>query len=207
MYHVYHTTATDSLTVSSDFDIFAHKPIQTSGLETIETVTKTIAPGKQSDLEFLILSDTYIDLDIKLNVRGKLISGNGERIGQKNITTVEKSFFQSLFSQCNITRNGVRITQSGDLYQYRPYLETLLTYGSDAPASHLTNSFRDLGRGDMLLCNPSTANKTAAVTNVGFITRSVKLSRVGKSSFMANYIVIFVMCLNTCSPASTYTLN
>jgi hypothetical protein len=174
---VYHTTATDILTVSSDFDIFAHKPIQTSGLETIETVTKTIAPGKQSDLEFLIYSDTYIDLDIKLNVRGKLISGNGERIGQKNITTFQNSFFQSLFSQCNITRNGVRITLSGDLFQYRPYLETLLTYGSDAAALHLTNSLWYLDRGDMLACDPTTADKKAAATNVEFITRWDKIKQ------------------------------
>ena len=42
------------LFVSSDFDIFAHKPIQTSVLETIETIFKAVAPVEQSDLEFLI---------------------------------------------------------------------------------------------------------------------------------------------------------
>jgi hypothetical protein len=33
--HDMSAAATDMLTVSSDFDIFAHKPIQTSVLETI----------------------------------------------------------------------------------------------------------------------------------------------------------------------------
>ena len=58
----------DILTVSSEFDIFTHKPLQTSVLETIETVYKSIAHGEQNDLEFLIPADTetYIDLDIKL---------------------------------------------------------------------------------------------------------------------------------------------
>ena len=52
------SAATDILTVSSVFDIFAHKPIQMSVLETIETVHKPIAPVEQSDLEFLIPADT-----------------------------------------------------------------------------------------------------------------------------------------------------
>ena len=48
-------SAADILTVSSDYDIFAHKPIQTSVLETIETVYKPIAPMVQSNLELLTL--------------------------------------------------------------------------------------------------------------------------------------------------------
>jgi len=47
-------SAAEILTVSSEFDIFAHKTIQTSILETVETVYKPIAPVEQSDLEFLI---------------------------------------------------------------------------------------------------------------------------------------------------------
>ena len=46
------------LTVIREFDIFAHKPIQTSILETVETVFKPIAPVEQIDLEFLIPADT-----------------------------------------------------------------------------------------------------------------------------------------------------
>ena len=61
------------------------------------------------------------------------------------------------------------IAQASELYQYRSYLETLLTYGSDAATSHLTNSFWYLDDGDMLPCDP-TAEKTAT-TNKGFITR------------------------------------
>jgi hypothetical protein len=72
-------SAAEILTVSSDFDIFAHKPIQTSILETVETVYKPIAPVEQSDLEIFIPadSDTYIDLDLKFYVRGKLVSKEG----------------------------------------------------------------------------------------------------------------------------------
>ena len=71
------------------------------------------------------------------------------------------------------------ITQSGDLYQYRLYLETILTYGSDAGASNLTNSFWYLDKGDMLRCNTSTADKKAPANDLGFITRwdKIKLSK------------------------------
>jgi len=170
-------SAAEILTVNSEFDIFAHKPIQTSILETVETVYKPIARVEQSDLEFLIPADTdtYVDLDIKLYVRGKLVSGEGKDLHNKDFTTVTNNFLHSLFSVT--TLNNVPITQSGDLYQYRSYLETILTYGSDAGASHLTNSLWYLDQGDMLPCDPSTADKTAPATNLGFLTRWDKIKQ------------------------------
>jgi len=50
-------SVSSELSVSSEFDIFARKPVQTSVHETIETVYKPIAPVDQSDLEFLIPAD------------------------------------------------------------------------------------------------------------------------------------------------------
>jgi len=54
--------------VSSEFDIFAHKPVQSAILGTDVIHYKPIATVDQNDLEFLIPSDTetYIDQDIKL---------------------------------------------------------------------------------------------------------------------------------------------
>jgi hypothetical protein len=40
--------------VSSDLEIFAGRPIQSSILESVETRYKPIAPVDQSDLEFVI---------------------------------------------------------------------------------------------------------------------------------------------------------
>ena len=114
-------------------------------------------------------NDTYIDTDFKIYIRGKLVSGDGKDLDNKDFTAVTNNFLHSLFSQCSITLNGVPITQASELYQYRSYLETLLTYGSDAATSHLTNAFWYLDDGDMLPCD-LTAEKTAT-TNKGFITR------------------------------------
>ena len=70
------------MSVSSGFDIFARKPVQTSILETVETIFRTIASVYQSDLEFFIPSeiDTYIDLNIRMFVKVKLTASNGKAL-------------------------------------------------------------------------------------------------------------------------------
>jgi hypothetical protein len=57
---------TEFASVSSEFDIFAHRPIQTSVLGTVENVYKPIATVDQNYVEFMVPndSDTYMDLDL-----------------------------------------------------------------------------------------------------------------------------------------------
>jgi len=64
--------------------------IQTAVLGNVETVYKPLAPAKQNDLEFVIpgVSDTYIDLDIKIYVRGKLVSSSGTDVDVTDTTAV-----------------------------------------------------------------------------------------------------------------------
>jgi hypothetical protein len=50
--------------VSSEFNIFAAKPVQESVLETTEVVHKPIASIDQSDLEFLISADNETSISI-----------------------------------------------------------------------------------------------------------------------------------------------
>jgi len=128
--------------ISSEFDIFAHKPVQTSVLGTIETAYKTFAPVEQNDLEFLIPGDkdNCIRLDIHLYVRGKLVLSSGNNVDVSDLTGVTNNLLPSLFSQCTVVLNGTTITQSSEHYNYRSYLETLLTHGTDAAATHLTNA-------------------------------------------------------------------
>jgi len=123
----------------------------------------------QSDLEFLIPAenDKYIDLNIRVFVRGKLTATDGKALKETDYTAVTNNFLHSLFSQCSLTLNGTTITQTTDLYQYRSYLETLLTYGSDAANSHLTNGFWYLNNDDLLPCDPTKAESR----NTGFIAR------------------------------------
>jgi len=93
--------------IISEFEIFAHKPEQTSVLGTIETTYQPLASVDQNDLEFLIPADKdkYIRLDIQLYDIGNLTSGSGNDVDHS---------LHSLFIQSNVVLNGTTITQSGE---------------------------------------------------------------------------------------------
>jgi len=95
---------------------------------------KPIASVEQSDLVFLIPTDngTYVGLNIKLYIRGKLIKADGTNLDNTDFTAATNNCLHSIFIQCSVALNGVTITQVTELYNYRSYIETLLTYGSDA---------------------------------------------------------------------------
>ena len=80
-------------------------------LGKIESSYKPIVPSIKTISHFFILADndTYIDLDIKIYVRGKLISDSGKDVDFTHLRAVTNNFLLSLFSQCNVTLNGVPI--------------------------------------------------------------------------------------------------
>jgi len=155
--------------VSSEFDIFAPKPVQSAILGTDVVNYKPIATVDQNDLEFLIPGDSeiYIDQDIKLCVRGKIIGANRIDLDASHFTAGTNNFLVSLFSQCSMSLNGVNITPALELYPYRSYLETLLTYGPNASNSHLTNAYCYLDEGGVLVGDPTSAD----IKNKGFVKR------------------------------------
>ena len=155
--------------VSSEFHIFASKPVQESVHETVDVVYKPIASVDQSDIEFLIpaYNENYIDPDIKVHIRGKLNKIDGTALDDKNFTSVTNNFLHSLFSQCTVSLNGTTLTQATELYNYRYLLETLLTYGKDASTTHITNAMWMLDDGNLAACDPTAADSTSEV----FMTR------------------------------------
>jgi len=155
--------------VSSEFDIFVKKPVQSAILGTAVVHYKPIVTVDQNDLEFLVPGDneTYMDQDIKLYVRGKIIGADGEDLDASDFTAGTNNFLNSLFSQCSISLNGVNITPASELYPYRSYLETLLTYGSDNSNSHLRNAYCYLDEGDVLAGDPTSAD----IKNKDFVKR------------------------------------
>ena len=151
--------------VSSEFDIFAPRSVHSSILNTTEVINKPLASVDQSDLEFLIPADndTYIDPNIKLYIRGKLTKANGTNLDDADFMAVTKNFLHSLFSQCNITVIGVALTPATDLYDYRSFFETILTCGSDAAISHMTNGFWYLDDGDLFPATPRSPTRKQGV--------------------------------------------
>jgi hypothetical protein len=86
--------------LSSEFDIFARKPVHNAILDTSDVVYKPIAPIDQSDLEFLIPSDpeTYVDPDIKLYIRGKFTKADGTALDAIDHCAGVNNVLHSLFS-------------------------------------------------------------------------------------------------------------
>ena len=69
--------------MGTEFDIFAPKSRQVAVEGTTETIYIPIASIDQSDIEFLIPGDseTYIDLDLKLYIKGKLLKEDNTVLG------------------------------------------------------------------------------------------------------------------------------
>jgi hypothetical protein len=65
--------------LSSEFDLFASRPVQTSVAQTTEIIYKPIASVEQNVLKFLVPADneTYTDLNIKLFITGQLAKEDG----------------------------------------------------------------------------------------------------------------------------------
>jgi len=104
-----------------------------------------------------------------------MVSRSGKYVDLTHTSAVTNNILHSLFSQCTVMLNGVPVTQSHDHYIYRAYLETLLTYGSDASTTHLTYSYWYLNTGEMQPCDP-TAETHNSTPNDGFIARWSRLN-------------------------------
>jgi hypothetical protein len=170
--------------LTTEFDIFAPKPVQTGILETNVVHYKPLATVEQTDFEFSIPGDseTYIDLGIKLFVKGKLTAVDGTDLGDADFTAGTNNFLHSLFSQCSIALNGVNITPAADLYHYRAYLETLLTYGTDAAKTHLTNAYWYIDDGDMGPIDPTVGYAKKRLRQEVGQTETQQCDRVIRSS-------------------------
>ena len=139
-------------------------------ISTNETIYRPIASVDQTDIEFVIPgdSDTYVGLDMKMFVKGKLQTEDNTDLPETDYTVVVNNLPHSLFSQCTIYLNGTQITQATELYPYRAYIETLVTYGTDAANSQLTMPFWLLDEGNMLGGDCSEPEQT---NNGGFCSR------------------------------------
>jgi hypothetical protein len=89
-----------------------------------------------------------VDLNFHLMVKGKFTNLDGTPVALDDRNPAVNNLLHSLFSQLNVTLNGVPITPSEDLYHYRSYLETLLTYGHDAATKSSNNRSLFSGSGN-----------------------------------------------------------
>src|SRR6476469_9024126 len=102
-------------------------------------------PPTQTSIES---GQDYIDVgNTQLYVRAQILRGdntpidNTDHVGPINLT------LQSLFSEVDVKLNDTVISSSNNTYSYRSYLETVLSFGTEAKKSQLTSAlyYKDVG--------------------------------------------------------------
>ena len=127
----------------------------------------SLTPG--NPIEFNITSsEEYIDVGrTVLYVKAKIVKQDKSNIAAEAKIGPVNLWLHSLFSQVDVKLNGKLITPSVNTYPYRAYLETLLSYCSDAKESQLTSElwYRDVD--NMNVIDPHDTD----IKNKGFQTR------------------------------------
>jgi hypothetical protein len=147
------------------------RPVQTSTVHTVEIGHKPTTGIDQRDIQFTIAGDheQYIDPDMHIYIRRRLVGADSAVLDEKDYTAGVNNMLYSLFDQCNVSLNSTLITHSSDKYQYRAFLETLLSYWSDAAETHLTNAYWYKDTGNLLTCE--STDTSADMTNTGWVRR------------------------------------
>jgi len=166
--------------VTSNLDLFSVPPTQTSvefgTLVDYHPITN-VADGGPIEFDIPGSGMDYLDLaNTMLYVRAKITQRNGNDLGADTAVAPVNVFLHSLFSQVDMTLNGTVVTAANNMYPYRSYIETLLSYGSDAKRSQLTSELfykDDAGRFDALEMDGANANS-------GFVKRNA-LIRASRS--------------------------
>jgi hypothetical protein len=93
-------------------------------------------------VEFVVpgTPEEYVDLaHTQLYLRVKVTKSDGGVPSEEDLPGPVNLFMQALFSQLDVFLNDKQVTSASNTYPYRAYLETLLSFGSDAKQSHLAS--------------------------------------------------------------------
>jgi hypothetical protein len=147
----------------SELDLFSIPATQTSvesGMYVDYHPVSSITSGAPIEFDVNATGEDYLDLSNSLlHVRAKIVKANGDDLEAASSVGPVNNFLHSLFSQVDVSLNGTLITSSTNTYAYRAYIETLLSYGSDAKSSQLTSAlFYKDEAGKMDKPNPLAAN-------------------------------------------------
>ena len=163
--------------VKTELDLFTVPPTQNIvDSHVVEHQPKAFLDSG-GPIEFLIpgSGDDYLDLaNTMLHVQVKVTRANGEDLDLADPVGPVNNWLHSLFSQVDVYLNGTLVTFSTNTYAYRAYIETLLSYGTDAKVTQLT----------IQLWHKDTASNMDAVeivdgvaANAGFVARRANIVR------------------------------
>src|SRR6266849_2964812 len=119
------------------------------------------ALNKKSPIDFLIVSDQYLDLsETLLYVRFKLNEGNAYKVAVVN------NILSSAFADIEVTMDEKIVESTNYLYQYKSMFTILLNYNADAKNSTLaTSGYIEDEAGNMNDATNTGFVKRKAITN------------------------------------------
>lgn len=125
----------------------------------------------EGPIEFLCTGsgEDYIDLaNTHLQISASVQKEDGSELSEDDDVSTTNLWLHSLFCQVDVSLNGTRVSSSTHNYPYRAYLETALSFGSDAKQSQLAT---ELWYKDTALSSSSPA------TNAGYQERKKRVAR------------------------------
>ena len=140
----------------------------------------TSTHGLSGPIEFLIpgSGDDYLDLaNTMLHVQVKVTRANGDDLDLADPVGSVNNWLHSLFSQVDVYLNGTLVTPSTNTYAYRAYIETLLSYGTDAKDTQLTGQ---LWHKDTATSMDAVEIVDGAASNAGFVAREHRTESSGR---------------------------
>ena len=157
--------------VKSELDLFTVPPTQNSIVDSHVVEHQPMASlDSGGPIEFLIPGSgvDYLDLaNTMLHVQVKVTRANGDDLDMVDPVGPVNNWLHSLFGQ-------VDVYQSTNTYAYRAYIETLLSYGTDAKVTQLTGQ---LWYKDTATHMDAVEIVDGATANAGFVARREHIVR------------------------------
>lgn len=126
----------------SSLDIFERPPLLITFDSSFEQKIGPIYAPNGPTLEFEVVGDrtNFIDLqNIYLEVNCKILQANGAdlRFDAADATQSDKPMFvnnalHSLFSECSVTANGIKISSANGNYAQKAFIETEFSHNKEA---------------------------------------------------------------------------
>ena len=131
--------------IKSELDLFSTPPLNTSMEKGNEVEFRPISTlTSEGPIEFNVspTDEDYLDvgrtkLYLQATIRKDTADAKNQRVVAADRVAPINLWMHSLFSQVDIKLNGTLITPSVNTYPYRAYLETLLSYGTEAKDGQL----------------------------------------------------------------------
>ena len=168
----------------SSLDIFERPPLLITFNTSFEQKIGPVYAPNGPTLEFEVVGDrtNFIDLqNIYLEVKCRILRPNGDKLAYDagNAAATDAPFFvnntlHSLFSECSITANGIKISSANGNYAQKAFIETEFSHNKEAKDTWLKC------QGYSYEQQPDDFTKTVFTTRTAETRESAEISFIGR---------------------------